>query len=386
MSSLNATQADGYYVPPEYFESGAYKKQSVSKFAGSKGHNQYLQRSVVRFELPFDGFCTHCSAHAGKGTRFNAHKAHVDDYFTTKIYEFTTKCRACAHAVFRIRTNPKDRTFDYTEGIRKKVEEFDTSEAGTVGVIDTDAGPGIIPSSGPIGDGTTTTRAAGADNNTRNVDSNLSRLERTAAGERKAQQEYSRLELIQRLNDATTKDDVVSNANLRTTYRKTRQRRKRRIGDAEEIGLGHNIELVETTAEDDATSRKVFAEREVIDGRARKRERYSFQAVRSGSIFDNAKKSKSECQIRDPPKASGTSGIKGCSNAKEKPNNSGKKMKRLLVLKSPLLHCPGQLAEGHHSRPEAKEAEDDNNKAVGEGEMPTGLSKLLTGYGSDSSG
>ena len=121
MSSLNATQADGYYVPPEYFESGAYKKQSVSKFAGSKGHNQYLQRSVVRFELPFDGFCTHCSAHVGKGTRFNAHKAHVDVFFTTKIYEFTTKCRACAHAVFRIRTNPKDRTFDYTEGIRKKV-------------------------------------------------------------------------------------------------------------------------------------------------------------------------------------------------------------------------------------------------------------------------
>ena len=386
MSSLNATQADGYYVPPEYFESGAYKKQSVSKFAGSKGHNQYLQRSVVRFELPFDGFCTHCSAHVGKGTRFNAHKAHVDDYFTTKIYEFTTKCRACAHAVFRIRTNPKDRTFDYTEGIRKKVEEFDTSEAGTVGVIDTDAGPGIIPSSGPIGDGTTTTRAAGADNNTRNVDSNLSRLERTAAGERKAQQEYSRLELIQRLNDATTKDDVVSNANLRATYRKTRQRRKRRIGDAEEIGLGHNIELVETTAEDDATSRKVFAERGVTDGRARKRERDSFQAVRSGSIFDNAKKSKSECRIRDPPKASGTSGIEACSNAKEKPNYSGKKMKCLLVLKSPLLHCPGQLAEGHHSRPEAKEAEGDNNKAVGEGEMPTGLSKLLTGYGSDSSG
>ena len=254
-----------------------------------------------------------------------------------------------------------------------------------MGVIDTDAGPGIIPSSGPVGDGTTTTGAAGADINTRDVDSNLSRLERTAAGERKAQQEYGRLELIQRLNDATTKDDVVSNSNLRATYRKARQTRKRRIGDAEGIGLGHNIELVETTAEDDATSRKVFAERKVMDGRARKRESNSFQAVRSGSIFDNAKK-KSECRIRAPPKASGTSDIKACSNAEEKPNNSGKKMKRLLVLKSSLLHCPGQLAEGHHSRPEAKGAEDDNNKAVGEGEMPSGLSKLLSGYGSDSSG
>lgn len=81
MSSLAATQADGYYIPDEYYTSGAYKKKSISQFSGSKGHNQYLQRSVVRFELPFDGFCTKCDAIVGKGTRFNAHKAHVDDYF-----------------------------------------------------------------------------------------------------------------------------------------------------------------------------------------------------------------------------------------------------------------------------------------------------------------
>lgn len=96
MSSLAATQADGYHLPDEYYTSGAYKKKSISQFNGSKGHNQYLQRSVVRFELPFDGFCTKCSAIVGKGTRFNAHKAHIDDYFSSKIYEFTTKCRSCA--------------------------------------------------------------------------------------------------------------------------------------------------------------------------------------------------------------------------------------------------------------------------------------------------
>jgi len=96
MSSLAATQADGYWIPEDYYTTGAYKKKSISQFNGSKGHNQYLQRSVVRFELPFDGFCTKCDTIVGKGTRFNAHKAHVDDYFTSKIYEFTTKCRSCA--------------------------------------------------------------------------------------------------------------------------------------------------------------------------------------------------------------------------------------------------------------------------------------------------
>jgi coiled-coil domain-containing protein 130 len=52
MSSLAATQADGYYLPPEYYDSGTYKKKSKNAFAKSKGHNQYEQSGVVRFELP----------------------------------------------------------------------------------------------------------------------------------------------------------------------------------------------------------------------------------------------------------------------------------------------------------------------------------------------
>lgn len=68
MSSLSATQSDGYYLPPEYFESGAYLKQSRNQFAASRnntnknndnnrqqiktGHNQWLKYGVVRFELP----------------------------------------------------------------------------------------------------------------------------------------------------------------------------------------------------------------------------------------------------------------------------------------------------------------------------------------------
>eukprot|EP00540_Astrosyne_radiata_P016122 CAMPEP_0116853432 /NCGR_PEP_ID=MMETSP0418-20121206/17911_1 /TAXON_ID=1158023 /ORGANISM="Astrosyne radiata, Strain 13vi08-1A" /LENGTH=46 /DNA_ID= /DNA_START= /DNA_END= /DNA_ORIENTATION= len=46
MSSLAATQADGYYCQ--------YKKKSKNQFAGSKGHNQFSQKGVVRFELPYD--------------------------------------------------------------------------------------------------------------------------------------------------------------------------------------------------------------------------------------------------------------------------------------------------------------------------------------------
>ena len=59
MSSLSATQAGGYYIQPNYFDSGAYKKKSISQFNNgqqpTKGHNQYLQRSVLRALLKIIG-------------------------------------------------------------------------------------------------------------------------------------------------------------------------------------------------------------------------------------------------------------------------------------------------------------------------------------------
>ncbi|MGK3759945.1 MAG: hypothetical protein ACI8RD_012262 [Bacillariaceae sp.] len=67
MSSLAATQSDGYYLPPEYYESGAYLKQTRNQYAASKnnnnngdgtidkkiktGHNQWLKHGIVRFVL-----------------------------------------------------------------------------------------------------------------------------------------------------------------------------------------------------------------------------------------------------------------------------------------------------------------------------------------------
>jgi hypothetical protein len=61
MSSLAATQADGYYIPPEFFESGQYKKKTLNQFNNDyKGHNQFVTNAVVRFEMPHDGFCKQC--------------------------------------------------------------------------------------------------------------------------------------------------------------------------------------------------------------------------------------------------------------------------------------------------------------------------------------
>ena len=291
MSSLAATQADGYYIPSSYYESGAYKKKSVSQHAGSKGHNQFLTRSVCRFELPYDGFCTECNAIVGKGTRFNAHKAHVDDYFTSKIYEFTTKCRACAKCEFKIRTNPKEQSFDYVSGIRKKIEEFDSAEAGALGVIDTDVGAGIYQYKNG--------KVVGADDNGEDVA--LHSLEKTARGERKAMTEYEQMESLYRIN-SKMEEDADANAVLRSEYRKERKAKKRRFEDAKKIGLGRGISLAGETEQDVEVARVTMGFRDHAreQNQAYGYEKQKFSSIRSGSIFSEPKQSSHQRSKRRP--------------------------------------------------------------------------------------
>jgi len=267
MSSLAATQADGYWIPEDYYTTGAYKKKSISQFNGSKGHNQYLQRSVVRFELPFDGFCTKCDTIVGKGTRFNAHKAHVDDYFTSKIYEFTTKCRSCADCEFKIRTNPKERTFDYVVGIRKKIEEFDSPEAGTHGVIDTDFGPGIFEY-----------RNGKVDAPSDESPGALHLLEKNARNHRKTLTEHQQMSSLLRLN-TKLETDADANAALRSSFREDRKAKKRRLNDA----AGRGIEMLEETDADASTAKMLM--QKTYDKQAHQSERNNFKSLRASSIF-----------------------------------------------------------------------------------------------------
>jgi hypothetical protein len=267
MSSLAATQADGYYVPPEYYESGQYKKQSRNQFAGSKGHNQYLQNGVVRFELPEKGVCMGCDAHVGKGTRFNAHKEKSGNYFSTPIHKFTMKCLICAKTVFVIQTNPKERGFDYLEGIRKQVQEFDTTEAGTAGVVDTEHGNKLIPSSGNRGDA-----------------SGLARLESVASGARKTMTEHDQLTSLIKVNAQTFFNDSASNAAVRSAFRVDRKNKKRRLKDATALGWKDGMELLPQTADDQMAARATcFRKGSDI-------EREKFRSLKKSSIFNTASK------------------------------------------------------------------------------------------------
>jgi coiled-coil domain-containing protein 130 len=273
MSSISATQSDGYYIHPDYINSGAYKKQSLNHFNKSKGHNQYLKNSVVRFELPYDGFCLNdtCKCHVGKGTRFNAHKNHVDDYHSTKIYEFRMKCRQCQHP-FAIRTNPEQKCFDYVIGIKKKMEEFDTVEAKSLGVIDTDFGHAIYNFTDGMLQGTS-------------GDSALDRLEIEVVGERKAISEHDAINMLMKHNHGILYDDATSNSNIRANYRIKRNEKKRKVSEAKSLGLGKDIVLDDAKDEDASISRLAFDRKDVKHEKSKSKEMAKFRSIRERITF-----------------------------------------------------------------------------------------------------
>lgn len=272
MSSLAATQADGYYLPPEYFEGGAYKKQSKNAFDASQnnkskpGHNQWLQRSVVRFELPYKGVCEGLNCPQPsimRGTRYNAKKITTQEkYFSTPIYEFQMNCRLCQHA-WVIRTNPKERGFDYVSGIHV--------QAGQESIVENIVG------------------VSGEADERNDV---LERLESTAHGKRRAMTEMEELQRIQKLNESSL-NDADHNAMIRKEFRKDRKAKRKRQEHATQLGWRKDMEMLSEDAPLD-----VVASKEATYGNPKSKEQKRLRTVRTSSIFSSAIASKTSKRRR----------------------------------------------------------------------------------------
>lgn len=108
---------------------------------GKRAHKLSEGILVVRFELPFSIWCNACEGILIQGTRYNAEKRRVGEYYSTPLWAFRAKCRHCS-ATFEIQTDPKNTTYIVTEGARKKVEEWDPEEEGNgAAVVDLSRGP-----------------------------------------------------------------------------------------------------------------------------------------------------------------------------------------------------------------------------------------------------
>ncbi|RLN55034.1 hypothetical protein BBJ28_00009034 [Nothophytophthora sp. Chile5] len=231
MSSLSAAQADGYYYPKEWRpEHGSinqfHKSHPLGKRAKDLASDGVL---VVRFEMPFNVWCTHCETHIGRGVRFNAKKKRVGAYFTTAIWEFRLSCASCQGEMV-VRTDPQQRGYDLVSGVRKKAEEFDAEQAETERVNNPEVAVRLHADP-------------------------FYRLEHESEDKRAAGKRGKGLEELVELQDAQFKDDYASNSSLRAQLRGEKRQRLLREQEASRLGL--TIPLLNVHPDDVLASKAV---------------------------------------------------------------------------------------------------------------------------------
>ncbi|CAI5717888.1 unnamed protein product [Hyaloperonospora brassicae] len=239
MSSLAAARADGYYFPREWrpeFGSLNRFRQSHARANGRRTAPARVEgddrtaRRVVRFEMPFDVWCSHCDAHIGRGVRFNARKKSVGRYLSSVVYEFAMRCARCGGDVV-LRTDPKARGYELVRGVQPKADAEDAQERQTERLND----------------------AQVAEKLQRDP---FYRLEHENEDKRVAKKRSRGLEALVQLQDAAFRDDYASNSALRAQLRSDKKQRKRRQEEATRLGIG-GIPLLDVHPDDVVASRAV---------------------------------------------------------------------------------------------------------------------------------
>ena len=188
------------------------------------------------------------------------------------------KCRRCGDSEFVIRTNPEGRCFDYLSGIKKKVEEFDTTEAGTLGVIDTDFGNGIFSSS-DVGVSV-------------NENDDIAQMEKQNEDIRRANGKMNAIRQSLDFQSTHMMDDHASNSKLRASFRSERKAKKQRLAKAVSVGLGRGIEISDEHKLDALHATRAFDDAfDVQHKKVIKREKNAFGRMRKGSIFSKNRSS-----------------------------------------------------------------------------------------------
>lgn len=235
MSSLAASKADNFYYPPEWRP----EMGGISKFQGSKGANQYEQYGIIRFELPFDAWCLGCNCHMSKGLRFNAKKDKAGKYFSTTIWAFDMKCYSCEQR-FIIKTDPKNQTYEFAEGLRKHEQDYDPEEGdGQVIVTLSDEARANLQKDA------------------------MFRLEHEQEDIAKAKATQKRIEKIQEKREDNARRDYDANALLRNQNRAKRKRDQAMLEEGK--AKGFSFPLLPSSIEDELAAKEVSFRRQRID-------------------------------------------------------------------------------------------------------------------------
>lgn len=258
MSSLAASRADNFYFPPEWRP----EYGGISKFNGSKGANQFEQFGIMRFEMPFDGWCESCGYHIGKGLRFNAKKEKEGKYFSTQIFSFEMKCYGCPQR-FKVITDPENRTYKFTDGLRKHEQDYEvTADDAVIDVADEDTKKKLHQDP-------------------------MFRMEHEKESVERFKTEKDRFEKLTNIQEVQHKDDYDRNSLLRSKNRKRRRQDLALKEEAKAKNLG--IPLLECSAEDAIGAREAkFKLQQSRNQKFKVLEKEKMLSIQKSSIFSNS--------------------------------------------------------------------------------------------------
>ena len=183
---------------------------------------------TVRFEMPFAIWCSSCPVPTiiGQGVRFNAEKKRVGNYFSTPIYSFRMKHAVCGGAI-EIRTDPKNTAYEVTAGAKKRDTGEDKDVEGAISVMTEEERERIRNDA-------------------------FAALEGKVEDKKRALNESTRVEELQRQAERDWKDPYADNRRLRRAFRQGRKVREREAEAAERLKdkMGLGIELLDEREED----------------------------------------------------------------------------------------------------------------------------------------
>ncbi|GAX15327.1 hypothetical protein FisN_8Lh380 [Fistulifera solaris] len=271
MSSLAATQADGYYLPPEYYEA-AQKNPKLTKnqwyHKQQQGNSFTNTHKTVRFELPYNALCQNCDAYISRGTRYNAVKRRPTDALvhnkiasssttsnaTDDTWEFHMKCRVCHTQEFIIRTDPLHQQFVFIQGLQK----LQRNESHQDRAIDEATAEDPVKA-----------------------------IERRQL----LQQEQAQLPLLQKDRNERFLNDADSNAQLRAIHRAKRQRQNLQTQLSKKCGWNpHRTRLLTSSSKVD----QVRAKETTYGTSASYKQKHQLKKLRQGSIFVSRKTNRTE--------------------------------------------------------------------------------------------
>lgn len=237
----------GRYVPPD--QEGVVTSGNALHGKRAPGVRRADGTQTVRFEMPFAVWCSTCPRPTviGQGTRFNAVKTKVGNYFSSPIFAFRMRHAACGGEV-EIRTDPRNTAYVVVSGARKR--DLGPDEESLV----RSARDGVIVTEGERADMRETA---------------FKKLEKTIEDRQVAERGKARIEELEE-GARVWEDPYERNRRLRAEFRvgrHAREREAKRSGEVKaRLGLGEEFELAPEVEEDGIRAKLVDFGGEAGDG------------------------------------------------------------------------------------------------------------------------